>query len=131
MLFLLLAPMFVHAQLPQTDQRWVLVSGNSQAEQLTYVDKQTIKINDDFEGHEKVYLIWVRVYQKLPNGKYSKQIEARMAFDLIEAQYEIKSAIAYKNGKTTNAQGEVLNWQDIAPETVGEFVLNYCKKLNQ
>lgn len=130
-LFLLLAPVFAYAQLPQND-RWTLLYESPKTNEKTYIDTQTITTQDYFDGHEKVYLIWLRTYRDLSGDKYSERNDSHMAFDLALSQLEIKSVTKYKDGNVIDSQqAKNWNWIDIVPESNGELVLNYLKKLGK
>ena len=130
-LFLLLLPIFAQAQLPQND-RWTLLYEDKTANEKTFIDTQTITDVDYFEGHEKVYLIWIRTYHDFSMGKYTQQDDQHIAIDLKTSQYEINSFVKYKDGNVTDKEQFIrFNWLDIAPESSAELILNYCKKLNK
>ena len=130
-LVLLLAPIFAHAQLPQND-RWAILYDNTKANEKTYIDTQTITFLDFFEGHQNVYLIWIRTYHDFSMGKYSQQDDQHMAIDLSLSQYEIKSFVKYKDDNIVDkGQFNLRDWLDIAPESNAELILSYCKKLNK
>jgi DNA-binding GntR family transcriptional regulator len=130
-LFLLLTPIFAHAQSPVSD-RWALLYDNPKANEKTYIDTQTITFNDYFEGVEKVYLIWVRTYHNISIGKYDDYEDQHIAISLSTSQFELKSVSKHKDGNIINeVPVNHLRWLDIPPESNGELLLSYCKKLNK
>jgi len=130
-IFLLLAPIFANAQSPLND-RWTILYDNPKADEKTYIDTQTISFNDYFETQQKVYLIWIRTYHNFSMGKYDEYDDQHIAISLSTSQFELKSAAKHKDGNLiNNVQGQRLQWLDIPPESNGELILNYCKKLNK
>ncbi len=129
---LLLVPTFALAQLPQSD-RWTLLYDNPKINQKTYIDTQTITVLDYLDGHSKVYLIWLRTYTDLSTTHYKERVDAHMAFDLSQSQFEMKSIAKFKDDGTVidNQQIKIFNWADIVPESNGELILNYLKRLNK
>ena len=129
---LLLVPTFAFAQLPQSD-RWTLLYENSKTNQKTYIDTQTITALDYLDGHSKVYLFWLRTYTDLSSTHYNERMDVHMAFDLSRSQFEMKSLSKFKDDGTVivNQQIEISSWIDILPESHGEIILNYLRKLNK
>jgi hypothetical protein len=130
--FLLLAPLFAHAQLPKSD-RWTLLFEDPKTNQKTYIDNQTITEVKYYDGHMKGYLVWVRVYKDLTADSFSERMDEHLAVDLSVSQYELKSVAKYDKdgGSTFTHQYDIPNWIDIVPESNGELILNYLKKMGK
>jgi hypothetical protein len=131
-LFLLLAPLFTYAQLPKSD-RWTLLYENPRTNEKAYIDNETITEVKFYDGHIKGYLVWIRVYKDLTTDNYSERSDEHIAVDLSVNQFELKSVSKYdKDGIVTFSHQYLLpEWTDIPPESNGELILSYLKKLNK
>jgi len=129
---LLLSPIFAHAQLPKSD-RWTLLFENPKTNEKTYIENQTITGVKYFDGRVQAYLVWIRVYKDLTTDSYVERNDEHLAIDLSVSQYELKSVAKYdKDGNAIDShQFDIPRWIDIVPESNGELILNYLKKLGK
>jgi hypothetical protein len=119
-----------HAQ----TNRWMFLN-KSKDGTIFLIDtiKDDITQSMEYDAHEDVVIFWTTVYSKVRTKKsqYIKTVKEKIAVDTTNKQYEIISRIEYKGDKVTSDQnGNLQNWVDAIPESLGEDLVYFAKSLH-
>jgi len=109
--------------------RWLFLYSEG-TKSKTYVDTKSVTISDFIDGHNKVFIIWVRTCSKPYEGEWVQQDDQKLIVDVSQNQFELKAIVKRYNGKIIE-QKEFYNieWVDALPETNGETFINFCKEI--
>lgn len=113
--------------------RWMYLFKNKGVTLMIDTLTNDIKQFDDYNGHEKVVLIWVKAVQTKSSkkGSFIESDLIRYAIDTSTNQMEVVSASIYHNNNQIHSKSfTYLAWQDVIPESGGDLLISFCRALH-